>query len=176
MVPSHPSCLASFLELTHQAGNMAVLDGVARLWISQWALGDTGPKEFPLFFISPASVWDLWSCGNCRPFQWKITRAFVFCLFPPPKYGGAPGFKYCMHCGDCTCYTKNLSPHPFAPSGKTEAWNWGKPDRPTIPAVLPDPSGFWRSQLSVCRSCLVVLGSSFSKSACDLQGLLLTAW
>jgi hypothetical protein len=27
---------------------MAVLDGIARLWISQWAVGEAGSKVFPV--------------------------------------------------------------------------------------------------------------------------------
>jgi hypothetical protein len=79
--------------MTHQAGNMAVLGGIVRLCISQWA----GPKELPVSSsLSHQSV-------VCEPVEIAGSvnerKQEVLCVWwgVPQKYCVHWALKYCRH-------------------------------------------------------------------------------
>lgn len=78
--PSPPIMPCFLSRLDPPGREIGVLDGVARLWISQQAAGEAGPKEFP---VSSSLQFVVCGPSKLQAVSVKDNRGFVFCLPPP---------------------------------------------------------------------------------------------
>lgn len=107
MLPPHPACLASFLGLMSQAGNMAVLE-IVKLSVSQGAVGEAGPIPVSSSLSRQFVV--------CEPMEiagsFNERKQGVLCFLCPKSVGLHWALKCCRHSEGLNLLSQDLQTSP----------------------------------------------------------------